>query len=138
MSPRAAPILSFEQQTSSWKNLLKAVSIYSRNKTEALTSELIERIKELDGPEKRQPRLTENHTKKEAEEEGDYEESVQETVRFLDTCWELIRCEEDVVELFHVGLNQQALKLTGHGLANIGVKWWLQKTGRLKKLSSKL
>ncbi|PLW09136.1 hypothetical protein PCANC_23959 [Puccinia coronata f. sp. avenae] len=158
-----APILSFEQQTSSWKNLLKAVSIYSRDKTEALTGELIERIKELDGPEKRQPRLTENHAKKEAEEEGgglrsqaiekrkklytllisrigelDYEESVQETLRFLDTCWELIRCEEDVVELFHVGLNQQALKLTGHGLANIGVKWWLQKTGRLKKLSSKL
>jgi hypothetical protein len=68
--------------------------------------------------------------------ELNYDETEEETTKFLDTCWELIRFQEDLVELFEVGLNQQSFKISNSRLSNPGVHWWLQKTKKINSSAS--
>ncbi|KAA1073554.1 hypothetical protein PGT21_015351 [Puccinia graminis f. sp. tritici] len=150
-------VLSFDQQKVAWKNLLKSVSKHSRSKTEELTSKLIESIKMLDPPvrmirpavengpknDKTINDQSHNHQNDQRKKlyklliceigELNYDETEEETTKFLDTCWDLIRFQEDLVELFEVGLNQQSFKISNSQLSNPGVRWWLQKT---KKINS--
>ncbi|KAI9621115.1 hypothetical protein H4Q26_013313 [Puccinia striiformis f. sp. tritici PST-130] len=118
-------VLSFEQQKQAWKNLIKSVSKHSRSRTEEITSRLIESIKSIDI----HVRMTDKIKSK--------EETIEETSKFLDQCWDLIRVQDDLIELFEVGLNQQSFKIStstsSSQISNFGVHWWLQK---IKKLNS--
>ncbi|KNF05750.1 hypothetical protein, variant [Puccinia striiformis f. sp. tritici PST-78] len=147
-------VLSFEQQKQAWKNLIKSVSKHSRSRTEEITSRLIESIKSIDI----HVRMTDKIKSKEETighdhqidkrkklyklligqiGELNYSETVEETSKFLDQCWDLIRVQDDLIELFEVGLNQQSFKIStstsSSQISNFGVHWWLQK---IKKLNS--
>ncbi|WAQ90259.1 hypothetical protein PtA15_12A247 [Puccinia triticina] len=154
-------VLGFDQQKLAWKNLLKAVSKHSRIKTEDLMSKLIESIKMTDGPvvtfspapmhdpPTREKSIDDQRNEHQMDKrkrlykllicaigELNYDETEEETVKLLDTCWDLIRFQEDLVELFEVGLNQQSFKIPSSNLSNFGVYWWHQKMKSLNSSAS--
>lgn len=142
-----ASILSPDQHRRGWQNLLKSISKHSKSKTEELTGKLIGLIKDIDPPlSPDQNSLSpSNQSDHQAHDpaierrkklyklvisqigELSYEPSPKEMEAFLDLCWYLIKFEDDLIELFEVGLNHQSLKITNSHHSNFGIHWWLQK-----------